>query len=60
MKTVTLTVTVTCPDEVDAGHVLSDYIEAGIEQTRARRADDNNDAEASAAESCIWGPVMIS
>jgi hypothetical protein len=32
MKTLTLTLTVSCPENVDPVQVLSDFIEAGVEQ----------------------------
>ena len=55
MKTLTLTLSVSCPEDVDAAQVLSDFIEAGVEQARAR-AEDGDEA-AVAAVSCTWGNV---
>jgi hypothetical protein len=57
MKTVTLTLSVACPDHVDPMTVLTGFIEAGVEQARARHQDDNADEEATAAISCTWGNV---
>jgi hypothetical protein len=57
MKTLTLTLTVSCPENVDPVQVLSDFIEAGVEQARARVEDDGKDEAAAAAASCTWGNV---
>jgi hypothetical protein len=63
MKTLTLTVSVSCPENVDPVQVLSDFIEAGVEQARARveinREFVEDDEVAAAAVSCTWGNVEV-